>query len=108
MFWSSDYIPFVITRHAYHGILLLVERPYRVPVSKWGAVLFVVPPIAGIIFVLLLCSWMTLLFTVFTLVLGIFLGKLHKFAVAHSWFEFVDTRQMSDTNEDAHMQGSLI
>ena len=92
-----------------HTVLFyLVERPYRVPVSKWGAVLFVIPPIAGIIFVLLLCSWMTLLFTLFTLVLGVFLGKFHKIAVASSWFEFVDTRKTSNTHEEDHTEGNSI
>lgn len=67
-----------------------VTRPYRIPVSKWGAFLTTIPPCIGILIIFLCSSWWTLVYASLVVIIGLFMYILHQIARAKNWCEFND------------------
>jgi len=83
-----EYSAFVKLRFS-HGNL---ERPYRIPVSKWGSIFFVVPPVAGTFLLFVCSSWTTFIYAICVQLVGVILYKLHHIALANNWCEFAESK----------------
>ena len=70
-----------------------VERPYRIPLPDWAAVLIAVPPCLATIAIILISNWYVYIFTFGAIICGIFFFKVGDIAKRKGWFEYeVKTR----------------
>jgi len=84
-----------ILAHTFFCVLHIfwtVERPYRIPVSKWGSIFFVVPPVAGTFLLFVCSSWTTFIYAICVQLVGVILYKLHHIALANNWCEFAESK----------------
>jgi hypothetical protein len=58
--------------------IIAVQRPYRIPVPDWAAVLIVIPPTVGILFVFATSNWFVYVFCAAALLLGYSVSKASK------------------------------
>ena len=65
-----------------------MDRPYRIPVPDWAAVLITVPPILATLAVILISNWFVYIFTFGAILLGILFFKLGDVAKRRGWFEY--------------------
>lgn len=65
-----------------------VERPYRIPLPDWAAVLIAVPPCLATIAIILVSNWYVYLFTFGAVVFGIFLFKVGEISKSKGWFVY--------------------
>jgi len=72
---------------------MVVERPYKVPIPDWGAFLLVLPPTLLTVIVLFLSSWLTLLYTLVVIIIGLILHRLKSIARERRWCEFCEEGQ---------------
>ena len=68
----------------------IVERPYRIPISDWAAVLLMIPPILGLIVLFAIANWTTYIFVAFVFVLGIMFYYLQQLAKRRKWCDFIE------------------
>jgi hypothetical protein len=57
---------------------IAVQRPYRIPIPDWVAVLIVIPPTVGILFVFATSNWFVYVFCAGALLLGYSVSKASK------------------------------
>ncbi|KAK1735799.1 amino acid/polyamine permease family protein [Skeletonema marinoi] len=69
-----------------------LERPYRIPLPDWAAVLIAVPPCLATIAIILISNWYVYIFTFGAIICGIFFFKVGDIAKRKGWFEYVKTR----------------
>ncbi len=62
-----------------------VQRPYRIPVPDWAAVLIVIPPTVGILFVFATSNWDVYIFCAGALLLSYLLSKFADVASSRGW-----------------------
>jgi len=67
-----------------------LERPYRIPIPDWAAVLIVIPPLLGIFVLFAIASWRTYVFVFGVIILGILLYFLMKISKRRGWCTYVD------------------
>jgi len=79
-----EYAAFVKLR-LYHKEL---QRPYRIPVPDWAAVLIVMPPTIGILFVFATSNWYVYYFCAGALFFGIILFKLSEVSKKRGWLAY--------------------
>lgn len=65
-----------------------VERPYRIPLPDWAAVLIAVPPCLATIFILLISNWYVYIFSIGAIICGIFFFKVGEIAKRKGWFVY--------------------
>ncbi|KAL7532549.1 hypothetical protein ACHAXR_004697 [Thalassiosira sp. AJA248-18] len=79
-----EYAAFVKLR-LYHKEL---QRPYRIPVPDWAAVIIVIPPTLGILFVLAISNWYVYFFCTGAVLFGVILFKLSELSKRRGWLAF--------------------
>ena len=65
-----------------------MERPYRIPLPDWAAVLIAVPPCLATIAIILISNWYVYIFTSAAIIFGIFLFKAGEIAKRKGWFVY--------------------
>ena len=87
------------TYFLFNHILLLavydpVQRPYRIPIPDWAAVILVIPPVFGIFVIFAISNWYVYVFCTGAVIFGILLFKLSEISKRRGWcnYESRDTR----------------
>lgn len=65
-----------------------MERPYRIPLPDWAAVLLAVPPSLATIAIILISNWYVYIFTVGAIMFGLLFFKFGEVAKRHGWFTY--------------------
>lgn len=65
-----------------------MERPYRIPVPDWAAVLIAVPPCVATIAILLISNWYVWVFAVGAVIFGLGCSKVQEIAKVRGWFTY--------------------
>jgi len=65
-----------------------VERPWRIPLPDWAAVLVAVPPCLATIAIILISNWYVYLFTFGAVVCGALCFKVGEIAKRKGWFVY--------------------
>ena len=65
-----------------------MERPYRIPLPDWAAVLIAVPPCLATIAILLISNWYVYIFTAGAIICGIAFFKVGEMAKRRGWFVY--------------------
>jgi hypothetical protein len=76
-----------------HATQLKVERPYRIPIPDWAAVLLVIPPSLGILVLFTIASWSTYIFVFFVFILGIAFHYLQQLSKRKGWCIFMNMEE---------------
>ena len=80
--------PYPLTMFSHSMFFYSVQRPYRIPLPDWMAVLVVIPPTLGISFVFATSSWYVYFFCTLSLLLGVVLFKLSEISKQRGWFAY--------------------
>ncbi len=96
-----EYLAFAKLRWARKDL----ERPYRIPVPDWAAILLVIPPILGLFVLFAIATWVTYAFVVFVCVLGLVFYYFQELAKKRNWCSFIDVPSKTRQGYD---QDSLI
>jgi hypothetical protein len=67
-----------------------VERPYKIPLNTVGCILFVIPPIGFLTYVLLIASKLTFIYLLALLIIGSIFHLMQKLAHHYHWWEYVE------------------
>jgi hypothetical protein len=65
-----------------------VQRPYRIPIPDWAAVLLVIPPTLGIVFLFATSNWYVYVFCVGSLLFSCTLSKLSEVSKKQGLFGY--------------------
>lgn len=65
-----------------------LQRPYRIPIPDWAAVLLVLPPTFGMLLVILISNWYVYLFCIGAVLLSLSLFKFSEVSKHRGWFTF--------------------
>lgn len=68
----------------------IVERPYRIPLNTFGCVLFVIPPSIFLIYLMLIASRMTYVYSAGLCIFGVVFHGFQKLAKHYNWLEYVE------------------
>lgn len=100
-----EYAAFVKLRYTNPNM----ERPYRVPIPNWAAVLLVLPPILAIGILFLVANWVTYYFVISTCTLCIGFHKIQETARSKGWWEYdtvvISGAQLVRTDEPVVVYG---
>ena len=70
--------------------MCLVERPYRIPLNNFGCILFVLPPMIFLVYLMLIASKSTYLYLLLLLVFGVAFYFMQKFSKHYKLMEYVE------------------
>jgi amino acid transporter len=79
-----EYTAFVKLRYSNPNM----ERPYRIPIPNWAAVLLVIPPILAIVVLFLVANWITYYFVIGTCIVCVGFHKMQEVARVKGWWEY--------------------
>ena len=65
-----------------------VQRPYRIPIPDWAAVLLVIPPTLGIVFLFATSNWYVYVFCAGSLLFSCTLSKLSEVSKKQGLFGY--------------------
>lgn len=65
-----------------------MDRPYRIPLPDWAAVLLVIPPTIATVTVLLISNWYVYIFTFGAVIAGLLMFKLGEISKRRGWFTY--------------------
>eukprot|EP00547_Thalassionema_nitzschioides_P004266 CAMPEP_0194220450 /NCGR_PEP_ID=MMETSP0156-20130528/28394_1 /TAXON_ID=33649 /ORGANISM="Thalassionema nitzschioides, Strain L26-B" /LENGTH=583 /DNA_ID=CAMNT_0038950491 /DNA_START=436 /DNA_END=2187 /DNA_ORIENTATION=- len=65
-----------------------LQRPYRIPIPDWAAVLIAIPPSAGILLIFAISNWAVYIFTLGALAFGVILFKFGETSKQRGWFNY--------------------
>jgi len=68
----------------------IVERPYRIPLNTFGCILFVIPPSIFLIYLMLIASRMTYVYSAGLCIFGVGFHGFQKLAKHYHWLEYVE------------------
>ena len=71
--------------------LFIVQRPYRIPIPDWAAVLIALPPTIGILVIFAISNWHVYIFSACTIALGLVLHKIGEVSKQRRWFTYETT-----------------
>ena len=74
--------------HLFFLAIVLVKRPYRIPIPDWAAVLLAIPPCLGIFIVFLVSNWTVCIFNLSSIVFGYSLIILGESSKEKWWFSY--------------------
>lgn len=80
-----------------------IERPYRIPLPDWAAVLFVLLPTFGILCLFAISNWTVYAFSIGAILLGISFQRLGSFFKRRGWFTY-ETRTMKYGQYESTLQ----
>lgn len=75
-------------RFPHRSIVTLVERPFRIPIPDWAAVLLVLPPTLGIFVIFAISNWYVFAFSFGSIVVGYLLFQFGRVVKRKKWFAF--------------------
>lgn len=75
-----------------------VQRPYRIPIPDWAAVLIAIPPILGIVAIFLVSNWYVWIFSIGAVVFSLGLQKLGAASKERGWFSY-ETKTAANSYE---------
>ena len=81
-----------------------VQRPYRIPVPDWAAVLIVIPPTIGIFFVFATSNWDVYIFCAGTLLFSYLLSKFADVASSRGWAAYESKGNKYNKYEKPHAE----
>lgn len=85
-----------------------LERPYRIPVPDWAAVLIIIPPTLGIFAIIATSNWYVYVFSAGAVLFGVFFFRLSAICKQRGWltYESKNTKPqqyaMPPLNESGH------
>jgi len=82
-----EYAAFVKLR-LYHKDM---QRPYRIPIPDWAAVLIALPPTIGILVIFAISNWHVYIFSACAIALGLVLHKIGEVSKQRRWFTYETT-----------------
>ena len=67
-----------------------MDRPYSIPVNTFGAILLILPPMAFLIYLMLIASKQTYIYLLLLIVFGVSFYMLQKFSKHYHWIEYME------------------
>lgn len=77
-----------------NNLIRTVQRPYRIPIPDWAAVLLAIPPTLGILVIFLISNWYVYVFSIGAVVFSMGLHKLGVASKERGWFSY-ETKAMN-------------
>ena len=68
--------------------IFLVQRPYRIPIPDWAAVLLAIPPTFGIIVIFLISNWYVWIFSIGVVVVSLGLHQCGTASKERGWCSY--------------------
>jgi len=82
--------------------IIAVQRPYRIPVPDWAAILIVIPPTVGILLVFATSNWDVYIFCAGALLFSYLLSKFADVASSRGWAAYESKGNKFNMYEKPH------